>query len=120
MTLDEAKAGSLLLRPLHRVAPRDDRFTRTQAVVGVALLHPVGSEKADAERAVAIGADDRLVIRRDRPGEGLLGISVGRRRPAPGQPPVLAFYHEGHLDLAHGRRASRIRAGMMGVAAEDD
>src|SRR5467141_5418917 len=70
--------------PLHLVAARDDRLARTEAVVGVALLHPVGGEKGDAEGTVGIGADDRLVVRRHRPGEGLLGVGVGRRRSAPG------------------------------------
>src|SRR5260221_9397437 len=111
---------NLLPYPLHLVAARDDRFARTEAVVGVALLHPVGSEKGDAEGTVGIGADDRLVVRRHRPGEGLLGAGVGRRRSAPGNPPVLSLHQQRHLDVAHGRRTVRAHAGMMGVAAEDD
>src|ERR1700751_3860368 len=33
---------NLLPYPLHLVAARDDRLARTEAVVGVALLHPFG------------------------------------------------------------------------------
>src|SRR6266478_7424663 len=51
---------NLLPYPLHLVAARDDRLARTEAVVGVALLHPVGSEQGDAEGTVGIGADDRF------------------------------------------------------------
>ena len=43
---------NLLPYPLHLVAARDDRLARTEAVVGVALLHPVGSEQGDAEGTV--------------------------------------------------------------------
>src|SRR5579862_3870779 len=58
---------NLSLHPVHHVAGGDDRCARTDAVLGVALLHPIGRNEGDAKIAVGVGADDRLVVARHRP-----------------------------------------------------
>src|SRR5438046_9275075 len=63
--------------PIHHIAGGDDRSGRAAAVVRVALLDAVGRHQGDPEIAVHIGADDGLVVARNRPGEGLLGIGDG-------------------------------------------
>src|SRR5260370_39331189 len=66
--------ADLSFRTIHRVTGRDDRPARAGAVVGVALLHPVGADERDTEIAVRIRSDDGFVVAGNRPRERLLGI----------------------------------------------
>src|SRR5215469_1370656 len=111
----------LPFHPIHQVAGGDDRMGRAGAVVGVALLHVVGRDEGDAKIAVHIGADDGLVVARNRPRERLLGIGGRGRRVTPGQPALLGIHDVSRLDVAHPRRVGRgLRTGMMGIGAEHD
>src|SRR5712671_3251791 len=66
--------ADLSFQTIHCVTGRDDRPARAGAVVGVALLHPVGADERDAEIAVHIRSDDGLVVAANHPGKRLLGI----------------------------------------------
>src|SRR5262245_6133253 len=94
---------------------------RAGTVVGVALFYAIRSTEGAAQIAVPIGPDSRLVVRRNRPVERLLGIGGRGRGATPGKPAVLAIHDVSRLDVAHARRmGSGLRAGMMGVGAEHD
>jgi len=60
---------------------------RAGAVVGVALFDAIRRDEGDAKIAVHIGADDRLVVARNRPRERLLDEAAAhppvRRHSAP-------------------------------------
>src|SRR5262249_16757458 len=56
---------------IHHVAGGDDRTGRAGAVVGVALFDAIRRDEGDAKIAVHVGADDRLVVARNRPRERL-------------------------------------------------
>src|SRR6516225_8855445 len=105
--------------PIHHVAGGDDRMVRAGAVVGVALFYAVRRNERDAKIAVHIGAENRLVVARNRPRERLLGIGGRGRRATPGKSALLAIHDVSRLDVAHARRISRgLRTGMMGIGAE--
>src|SRR5215468_3416814 len=88
---------------------------RAGTVVGVPLFYAIRRNEGDAKIAVHIGADDRLVVARNRPRERLLDIGGRGRRATPGKPAVLAIHDVSRLDVAHARRiGSGLRAGMMG------
>src|SRR5262245_30148083 len=94
---------------------------RAGAVVGVALFDAIRRDEGDAKIAVHIGADDRLVVARNRPRERLLGIGGRGRRATPGKPAVVAIDDVSRLDIAHARRiGSGLRTGMMWIGAEHD
>src|SRR5262249_57690817 len=57
----------LSFHTVHRVAGRDDRPARACAVVGVALLRPVGADERDAEIAVHVRSDDGFVFTPNHP-----------------------------------------------------
>ena len=46
--------------------------------MGVTHLNTVGGQDGHLEVAVGIGADDRFVVGRNSPGEGLVGNTCGR------------------------------------------
>src|SRR6516165_4792803 len=73
----------LPFHPVHHVAGGDDRMGRAGAVVGVALLQAVGRDKGDAKIAVHIGADDGLVVTRNRPRERRPRTTSGPRPDGP-------------------------------------
>src|SRR5262249_40342658 len=113
--------GAVLLDLPHLVAGGDDRAARARAALDVALVHAVGGDEGDVEIAVAVGADDRLVVGRNRLGERLVGLRDRRGRTAPRQPALLAVHEVGHVDVAHARRrVGRLRAGMVRIVAKDD
>src|ERR1700730_15142491 len=62
----------LRFHAIHHVAGGDDRMGRAGAVVGVAFFYAIRRNQGDAKIAVHIGADDRLVVARNRPRERLL------------------------------------------------
>src|SRR5262252_4967628 len=94
---------------------------RAGAVVVVALFYAIRRNEGDAKIAVHIGADDRLVVARNRPRERLLGIGGHGRRATPGKPALLAIHDISRLDVAHARRVGTgLRTGMMGIGAEHD
>src|SRR6516225_11141187 len=73
-------ATNLPAHAIHHVAGGDDRMGRAGTVVGVALFYAIRRNEGDAKIAIHIGADDRLVVARDRPRERLLGIGGRGRR----------------------------------------
>src|SRR5499433_3913385 len=98
---------------------RRSHGSRAGTVVGVALFYAIRRNEGDAKIAVHIGADDRLVVARNRPRERLLGIGGRGRRATPGKSALLAIHDVSRLDVAHARRISRgLRTGMMGIGAE--
>src|SRR6516225_6422780 len=101
------------------MAGRDDRMGRAGAVVGVALFYAIRRNEGDAKITVYIGADDRLVVARNRPRERLLGIGGRGRRATPGKSALLTIHDVSRFDVAHARRiGGGLRTRMMGVGAE--
>src|SRR5438132_13416153 len=81
------RPAGLPLHTIHRVTGRDDRSAWGRAIVGVALLHPVGADERDAKIAIHVRSDDGLVVARNRPRERLLGIAVAdEERPQARRP----------------------------------
>src|SRR5262249_103743 len=69
---DNCHQSLLPFHPINDLTRADNRAIRTRRVLHVTLLHAIRREKRNWEITVHIGADDRLAVTRNRPGEWLL------------------------------------------------
>src|SRR5438105_15659515 len=115
------RPAGLSFHTVHRVTGCDDRSAWARAIVGVALLHPVGADERDGKIAIHVRSDDGLVVARNRPRERLLGIGGRGWGVAPSKAAVLSFDVVGGVDAAQARVISRgLRAAMMLTRAQPD